>query len=220
MPVRARQAGDVKPFAAGNFPAVADLLLRQLADDVKLALKCLVVLQRRIAPDENLHHVRLGGHGGFAKRRIVRRDVAPAKQRLAFAGNDFGERGLDRFALRRIFRHEQHADAVLPLRGQLETELLRRRRQKFVRRLHEDARAVAGVGFASARAAVVEVHEDLQRVRHQLVRLAPLHVDDEAHAAGIVLKLRVVKPLLWRWHCPRPAWILVLLCVTGHCFGD
>jgi len=96
-----------------------------------------------------------------------------------------------------------------PAAGSFETQLSRRLHQKFVRHLHEDAGAVAGVRLATARAAMVEVHEDLQRVRHQLVGLAPFHVDNETHAAGIVLELRVVKALL-AVHCSHPAGILFL----------
>jgi hypothetical protein len=69
-----------------------------------------------------------------------------------------------------------------------------------MRHLDEDARAVAGVRLAAARAAMVEVHQDLQRVRHSWWDFA-LHVDDEAQAAGVVLELRVVKPLFRRRRC-------------------
>ena len=51
-----------------------------------------------------------------------------------------------------------------PAAGSLKPSLRRGLRQKFVRHLHEDARAVAGVRLAAARAAMVEVHENLQRV--------------------------------------------------------
>ena len=53
-------------------------------------------------------------------------------------------------------------------------------------------------GLAAARAAMIEVHQNLQRVAHQLVGFLALHVDDEAEAAGVVLKLRIVKSLFRR----------------------
>ena len=91
-----------------------------------------------------------------------------------------------------------------PGAGRLKPELRRHFLEKLVRRLHEDARAVAGVGLAAARAAMVEVQQHLQRLLDNGVRLFALHVDDKADAAGVVLELRIVKPLLWRWRCPRP----------------
>jgi hypothetical protein len=45
---------------------------------------------------------------------------------------------------------------------------------------------------------VVEVLQDLDRLLQDPVRLAALDVDDEADAAGVVLKPRVVKALLRR----------------------
>ena len=67
-----------------------------------------------------------------------------------------------------------------------------------MRHLDENARAVAGVRLATARAAMIEVHQNLQGVADQLVRLFALHVDDKAQAAGVVLELRVVKSLFRR----------------------
>jgi hypothetical protein len=66
----------------------------------------------------------------------------------------------------------------------------------FVRHLDQDARAVARVLLAAARAAVFEVDENLERLLDDLVRAAALEVNDEAHAAGVVLVRRVVQTLL------------------------
>ena len=62
-----------------------------------------------------------------------------------------------------------------------------------VRRLHQNAGAVAGAGVRPDRAAVFEVEQDRQRVLHDLLRLAPLDVGDEADAAGILLECRIEK---------------------------
>ena len=196
-----REAGNVKPFAAVNPAAVTDLLLRQFADDIKFALERRFILQRRVAPNEHLRHVRLGGDRRLAERRIVRRHIAPAEQRLALGGNNFGERGLDPVALQRILRQEQHARAVFAGRRQLEAELRRHLDEKFMRRLDEDARAVARVRLAADRAAMIEVHENPQSVRHQLMGFLAFHVDDETDAARVMLELRVIKSLFQR--CAR-----------------
>ena len=75
-------------------------------------------------------------------------------------------------------------DAVLAGRRQRSRRDLA---QERVRRLDQDAGAVAGVDLAAAGAAVLQVLQDLQRLAHDGVRLAPFDVDDEADAAGVVL---------------------------------
>ena len=78
-----------------------------------------------------------------------------------------------------------------------------------MRHLDEHARAVAGVGLAAARAAMVEVPQHLDRLLQDVVRFAALDVDDEADAAGLVLEPRIVKTLLCR--LPRAATRVALL---------
>jgi len=56
-----------------------------------------------------------------------------------------------------------------------------------MRRLHQDARAVAGVFLAAAGAAVLEIVEDLDRLADHVVAFAAVQIDDEADAAGVVL---------------------------------
>ena len=67
-----------------------------------------------------------------------------------------------------------------------------------MRHLEEDARAIAGVDLGAARPAVIQVAQNLQSVGDDLVRLAAVHIDHEAHAAGVVLEERIVEPLLGR----------------------
>jgi hypothetical protein len=68
--------------------------------------------------------------------------------------------------------------------------------QKLMGHLQEDAGAIARVGFATARAAVIEVAQDLQRLLHNVMGFAGLDVDQEPDAASVVFKLRIVKALL------------------------
>ena len=65
-----------------------------------------------------------------------------------------------------------------------------------MRHLKQNARAVAGVLLATTRAAVIEVLQNLQTLLDDRVGLLPLDVRDEADAAGIVLKTRIVEALL------------------------
>ena len=59
--------------------------------------------------------------------------------------------------------------------------------------LDQDACAVAHQLVGADRAAMVEVLEDLQALRHDVVRAPALDVRDEAHAAGVVLAGGVVQ---------------------------
>ena len=66
-----------------------------------------------------------------------------------------------------------------------------------MRNLQEYTRAVAGVGFTAGRATVVKVLQHLDRLLEDLVRLASLHVDDEADAAGVVFEPGIIQTLFF-----------------------
>ena len=185
-----------------ELPAVqaggADFLGGALADDVELALKGEVVLQRGVAADEHLPNIGLADLGGGPKGRIVGRHRAPAEKGQPLALDDLGEFGLQLAALGGVARHEHEARAILANAGQRDALLLTHFHQKGVRHLQEHAGAVAGIGLAAGGATMVEVFENLDRLAQDLVRRAALHVHDEADAAGVVLKPRVVEALLGR----------------------
>ncbi len=68
--------------------------------------------------------------------------------------------------------------------------------KKLVRDLDQDAAAVAHLGVGAHRAAMVEVVRGSTRpLLDDVVRLAVLHVGDEADAAGILLVARIVEAL-------------------------
>ena len=85
-----------------------------------------------------------------------------------------------------------------PAAGKRDSRLARDQLQELVRGLNENARAVAGVGLATAGAAVVQVQQHLQRLLNNRVGLPALDVDHEPHATGFMLEPRVVKTLLGR----------------------
>jgi hypothetical protein len=64
-----------------------------------------------------------------------------------------------------------------------------------VRDLDQDSGAVAGVVLAAAGTAVIQVHQRLQTIANQLMRLSPLQIDDESHTATVVFVTRVIKTL-------------------------
>ena len=91
----------------------------------------------------------------------------------------------------RIVRHEHEADRVVAGLGQRDAELVGLAHEELVRRLHQDAGAVAGARVGADRAAMLEIAQDRDRVLDDLVRLAALDVGDEADAAGILLEARI-----------------------------
>src|SRR5262249_46650492 len=68
--------------------------------------------------------------------------------------------------------------------------------EQGVRHLGEDAGPVPGAGVAALGAAVVEVPQHGERLRHGVLGPAPGQVGDEADAAGVVLELAVVESLV------------------------
>ena len=193
-----REAGDIKPLAAGDRRTVADRLLGHFADDVQLALKRRLILDGGGAADKNLGHVGLRRHGGFAECGIIRGHLAPAEHHLALVLDHAGERLFDRRTLRQILRQKDLADAIETDVRQGESEAHGLGHEEIMGHLDQNTGAIAGVGLAAARAAVVEVNQDLQGVRHHLVGLLALHVHHEPQPARIVLELRIVKALFRR----------------------
>ena len=67
-----------------------------------------------------------------------------------------------------------------------------------MRDLQKDARAVSGIWFTAAGAAVFEVQKDFEGLFYDSARTPSLDIDNEAQAARIVFVLRIVKTLLQR----------------------
>ena len=125
---------------------------------------------------------------------------------LAFGSDDFCKNPLALRPFGRILRHVNEARAILTLGGQANIRLSANLPEKGMRRLHQDARAVARIDLAATGAAVVQVDQNGQRLFDDLVGLKALDVDQETDSAGLVFKLWIVKALLARrhrsWLCP------------------
>jgi hypothetical protein len=117
---------------------------------------------------------------------------------LSFGLHDLLELFLDLAADGWIARQKDEAGAVLARGGEIDARGFRHLGKELVRHLDENARAVAGVDLGTRGAAVVEVAQHLERVRHDLVGLATVHIDHEAHAARLVLEPRIVEALFGR----------------------
>ena len=167
----------------------------RLAQDVQAALEKLLVGDAGAATDEHLAGDRLARNDTLAENGRIDRHVAPAQKHLALGYRRLLDDLLDDMAGFGVARHEQDADRVVARAGQLEPALLRPGDEEIVRDLDEHAAAIARLGVGAGRAAMVEVEEDLQAHRDEIVRLAIMHVRHETHAAGIMLLGRIVETL-------------------------
>ena len=70
--------------------------------------------------------------------------------------------------------------------------------QERVGHLDENAGAITGVHLATARAAVVEIQKNCQRLGDDFVGLPAFDIDHKTHAASIMLELRVIQALFGR----------------------
>jgi hypothetical protein len=106
-----------------------------------------------------------------------------------------------------ILRQEDHTDAVLAFLGELDVEAFGMMTEKLVRHLHQNARAIAGIILASARASMVEIHEHLKRVIDELMGLFTTEMNDKTDTACIVFKSWIVETLFfweaWSIHSAR-----------------
>ena len=67
-----------------------------------------------------------------------------------------------------------------------------------MRHLHQNARAIARIGLATARAAMVQVAQNLEGLLDDLVGLFSFDVHHETDATGVMFKPRIVQALLGR----------------------
>ena len=194
-------------------------LLGPLADDVEPSLEAHLVegVAARGLPgglaDEELGYLGHDRARDVAEAGYVDRDVSPAEAGQAGLEDDLLDPTLDHGPRRRIPRHEQHADAVLPGGAERHSRLGRHLGEEAVRDLRENARPVARVALVARAPSMAHVVEDRERLSHDLVRLAPLDVDHEADATGVVFQRRVVQAL-----CLRNAGgiLPVILVLTHH----
>jgi hypothetical protein len=127
--------------------------------------------------------------------RCASRGQSAAEDSLAFFGDDLVEQLLALGALSGVLRQEDLPNAVFLRARQGDFVLGRDGLQEFVRHLHENARPVTRVGLATARAAVIQLHQRANGVADDAVGFFAFDVGDEADAAGVVFELRVVETL-------------------------
>jgi len=166
-----------------------------LADDIKLALQGVGVLDAFAATDENLADHRFDILGGLGQAPAIHRNVAPAEQRLALVADRALDRRLASAAALHVARQEDHADAILADRRQIDTLTRHLLAQEGIGNLDQDAGTVAEQRIVAGGAAMLEILEDLQPLRNDRMALLILDVGDEADAAGVMLVGGVVETL-------------------------
>ena len=193
-----RQARDIPRLGTG-YGRGADIVVGALADDEELTLEIQVGGDIGTAADEDLAHERFARLGRLAEALVVGRHGAPAEKHLALGLHHLLEHFLDLAANGAVARKINETCAVVAGLGQRDARGLGDFREKLVRHLNQDTGTVTGVGLAAGGAAVVEIGENLECVRDDLVRFPALHIDDEADPAGIVLKRGIVEALFAGW---------------------
>ncbi|OIQ78883.1 hypothetical protein GALL_394070 [mine drainage metagenome] len=174
-----------------------DRVAGDAADHEQLALERVGHHHVRAAADEDLaDHGFLVAHRRRHRHLAVDRNVAPADHDLPFGAHRALDLLLARQPRRRLARQEDHADAVLARRRQLDAGGGHFGAVVRVGDLQQDAGAVAHQLVGADRAAMVEVLQDQQPVAHDVVRLHALDMGDETDAAGVVLPARAIQALL------------------------
>ena len=180
-------AADVEDLAGERGRGVGGALDRAAAD-VEAALEVQAARHVLRAAQERLVD---RGHAGLRRgSQVVRvnRHRAPEHERhAALRAATLEDLARRRDARRVVVRQEQHGHAVVALVGQELALLLRLLAEEAVRQLKEHARAVAGVLLQTLAAAVLQVHENRQRVVEGLMAANAVQVRDGTDAAGVVL---------------------------------
>ncbi len=183
------EAADVEAVEPLRGAAALGRLLREVEFFLEL-----VVGDAVEAGDEGLRDQGHGIDGFSAEDGEIDRHFAPGDEGEALFLHGLDE-DLARLRLGELAaaRQEDHADAeVLVRRGGLFL-LLEIAAENIVRELSEHARAVAGDGVGVDGAAVGEAFERREGARQHVVRALAVDLRDEAHAASVVLELRVVQ---------------------------
>ena len=190
-----REAGHI-PRLGAKEALVAELGGGAFADDVELALESELGGQVGGTADEHLANVGLAGFGGFAERVVIGGNGAPAEEGLTLALNDLRELFLDLAAMGGVARKKGEPGAIQAGVGERDAGLFGGLDTERMRNLEQDSGAVTGVGLAAGGTAVVEVFEDLDALAEDFVGGAALQIGDETDATRIMLKPRIVEPLL------------------------
>ena len=144
------------------------------------------------AHKEHLHD-RLARARRGSERVVAHRNRPPAQKKLARFGYHPLHRALAFVPLLVVYRQEHDTGGILPRSRERYPRFLRGDpSQKAVRKRGEYTRAVSGIFFGAARAAVIHPAQDVQGIFHNTVTLLSLDIGNKAHTAGIFFKIGIV----------------------------
>ena len=93
---------------------------------------------------------------------------------------------------------KNHADAILSFRRQGKAQDVTFTAEKLMRYLYENPCAVAALGIGAFGTTVLQIFQNRQSLVYDIIGFFSFHINDEANAAGIVFKCRIVQPLRCR----------------------
>ena len=195
-------AGRHVQFRQARQPAlhaqIAHIVQHLLSDGQDLALKRVLIGHIRATGDDRLPDVRHRLDHLFAQSGQIGRHSPPAEEALPLQrGNPLHQ--LHRIVARRLVaRQEAHRHRVMAGLRQAEAQPLGPMAQQFVGDLNQAASAVTHQRVRADRAAMIQVHQDLQPAPDQFVRFSALDIRHEANAAGVVLQGRIIEALRLR----------------------
>ncbi len=186
----AREAGDIEILDALALGKVLDLV----ATEEELPFELIVAHRGRVGPaDEDLLDVGTGAQRLLPEHLAVHRHGAPAEdEELGLVEHRLGDVPAARLRIG-IVRQEHHAHAKVGILEELVAHLLDFGPEKLVRDLRQHAGAVAGLRIGVHRATVNQVADAGQRLLQDRVGAHAFDARDQAHAAGVMFRGRVIE---------------------------
>ena len=184
-----RERGEIERLLALQ-RHLADPVLDLLADHEQLALEGILVGTLVTAADEHLADHRLGRQHAVTQSAVIDRDVTPAQQALPLEGDEALDDLLRLVPGLFVPWQEQHADGVLALRRQLESD---HPAKEPIRDLQQQPGPVSGARISADRTTMMKTLEYGQAMPNDRVTLLTLDMRDKPDAAGVVLVRRVVQ---------------------------
>ncbi len=192
-----REAWNVEILAPLD-AAITNGVLHPAADHVEFPLKGQVILKGGVATDKHLPHRRFAPQCRFTQGAVVRGYPPPPQHFLALFLDDLFKYVAALLQLAGVHRHEHKSRAVLTKGRQGKTDLCTSHLEEAVRHLHQNARSIPCVAFASTGPAMAKIGENIQGLSDNIVGFSSSDVHHETHSAGFMFKLGIVETLLTR----------------------
>ena len=126
---------------------------------------------------------------------VVHGHFAPAKEDLAFLFHNPRHGFHHPFAAFWVFGQKHMRHGIGARLRQANAVFLGFLAEKAIRDLQHHACAITHIRISASGAAVGEVFQNVQTIRNNGMRRFVMNVADKAHAAGIMLMGRIIKPL-------------------------